>query len=685
MGVFLPYNFQLCLTNKSPLIASNYDREDLIVLQYRGDKMNTRRVFFALLVASAISVSSISAEESPTGSALFDKSAYTPDIATFMQIGACALQDVSWDGQDVYFTSGMSGVNQVYRLTPEGWPYQLTTFEDGAGFFALSPGGKLAVVGASVGGNEQSQLYLMDTRAGRLSQLTDKPTAQFGSVVWANDSRTFFFRTNEIKATDFYIFACDVNSGKYNVIFGDSVSNPGKFDPASVSPDGSTLIVQGYTSNFNTDLYLLDLKSGKYQQLSKDESDVVYGAPQLLPDNKTIWLTCNDNPSGLHRLATMTVGSPKVTYVEDGWLDAKWEIEGLSLTRDFKHIAVVLNEDGYNRLYLREFDTQKSLPAPPLEGMVGRAVMSKGGSCVISFSSASRTSDLWYWNPYNQQVKQLTFSMYAGIDRSAFVDPTLIRYKSFDGLEIPALLYLPAGYKKGTPIPFVVDAHGGPEGQSQPNFARNYQYLLLNGYGILAPNPRGSSGYGREYLALDDYKNRKNSLKDYKAAVEWLFANNYSAAGKVAIRGGSYGGYVVLGMITDYPDLFSAAIENVGIANFKTFLENTAAYRRSIREAEYGPLTDPEFLASISPIHKANLIKTPLLVIHGANDPRVPVGEARQMIAAIQANGGMVDSLIFVDEGHGAGKRPNIIIEYRKQVEFLDQHLKKSEMKTKGE
>jgi dipeptidyl aminopeptidase/acylaminoacyl peptidase len=200
---------------------------------------------------------------------------------------------------------------------------------------------------------------------------------------------------------------------------------------------------------------------------------------------------------------------------------------------------------------------------------------------------------------------------------------------------------------------------------------------MLNGYGIIAPNPRGSSGYGSKYMSLDNYKNRQNSLKDYKAAVEYLISNGYTKNGMIAIRGGSYGGYVVMGMITEYPTLFSAAIDVVGIVNFKTFLENTAPYRRALREAEYGPLSDPEFLASISPIHKAHTIKTPLLVIHGENDPRVPVGEARQIIAAVQSNGGIVDSLIFPDEGHGASKRVNIIAEYRKQVEFLDKHLKK--------
>ncbi|MDF1544816.1 MAG: S9 family peptidase, partial [bacterium] len=307
--------------------------------------------------------------------------------------------------------------------------------------------------------------------------------------------------------------------------------------------------------------------------------------------------------------------------------------------------------------------------------MIGGGYFDQNGNVLLSYSGPTHAPDVWRWSPTTGELKQLTFAIYAGIDRGMFNPPQLIKYKSFDGLEIPAFLYLPADYKPGSPIPFLISAHGGPESQFQPDFIRNFQYMMLHGYGILAPNPRGSSGYGREYLNLDNYKNRKHSLQDYKAGVEWLIENKYTAPGKLAIRGGSYGGYVVLGMITEYPDLFSAAIDVVGIANFKTFLQNTKAYRRALRESEYGPLSDPEFLDSISPIHKANLIKTPLLVIHGENDPRVPVGEARQILEAVIANGGVADSLIFPDEGHGASKRPNVIASYRKQIEFLNTHL----------
>jgi dipeptidyl aminopeptidase/acylaminoacyl peptidase len=404
-----------------------------------------------------------------------------------------------------------------------------------------------------------------------------------------------------------------------------------------------------------------------------------------MADNKTLWLTCNDNPDGISRLATMTIGSPTVNFVQESWLDPKWEVEGVAFSRDYKYMVVQQNEDGYARLKMRDVAAKKDLPNPPLEGILGSPIFDQDGGCIMSFSSATRAPDVWRWNPKTKALSQVTFSIYAGIDRNLFREPKLIRYKTFDGRMIPAFMYLPPDYKPGTAVPFIVDAHGGPESQFRPDFIRNFQYLMLNGYGVLAPNVRGSSGYGIEYLNLDNYKNRKDSLKDYKAGVDWLVAEGYTKPGMIGIRGGSYGGYVVFGMITEYPELFNAAIGIVGIANFQTFLENTAPYRRALREAEYGPLSDPEFLKSVSPIHKADQIKTPLLVVHGANDPRVPVSEARQILKAVQMNGGIADSLIFLDEGHGTGKRVNTIAEYRKHVSFFDSFLKPKTLGGKSE
>lgn len=621
---------------------------------------------------------SLAAQTGPKDQSLLHKDKYIPDIATFLQIGANVFTAASWDGSSVYFSSSASGASQIYRLTDRGWPYQLTMFEDGIDFFTLSWGGDMAIVGASVGGSEQSQLYLMDTQTGRLVALTNSPKARYGSVVWAKDDRSIYYNSTEENGKDFFVYKMDIASGTALKVFGDS---SGYFWIADLSQDGARMIIANQRSNVANDLFLLDLASGKYQKLNSDSGNVLYQSATLMPDNQTIYWLSNDNKNGIARVAKLKLGKPGVEFLDDGWIDPRWEISSLFFSRDYKFMGALVNEDGYSRLRLREVETAQFLNPPPLDGIITDGGFDKAGNVYFSFNGPTRTNDVWRWNPRESELTQLTFATYAGIDRELFSEPKLIHYTSFDGLEIPAFVYLPKNFTPGTPVPFVIDAHGGPEGQSQPYFTRNVQYLLLNGYGVMLPNVRGSEGYGRDYLNLDNYKNRKHSLMDYKAAAEWLVKQGYSAPGKLAIRGGSYGGYVVYGMITDYPELFSAAIGSVGIVNFVTFLQNTAPYRRALREAEYGPLEDSAFLKEISPIHKAHLIKTPLLVIHGANDPRVPVGEARQIIAAIQQQGGIVDSMIFADEGHGSGKRSNIIPEYQKQIQFLNTYLRNTEMK----
>ncbi len=629
-----------------------------------------RKILISTLILIFAFSSLAIADEGTKTKSLLDAGKYVPDIGTFLQIGANSPAGINWDGDKIFFRSSTSGASQIYRITDAGWPYQLTTFEDGVDYFVLAHNGLIAIVGASVGGSEQSQLYLMDTETGRVLKLTDFEDVQIGSVTWAKNDASIYYRSNEENKRDFFLYEMNIATGEAKKI----LNNPGYNAIADLSQDGKMMIVANYTSNVNNDLFLLDLTSGDFKALTKDEGDVVYGSPTLMPDNKTIWLVCNGNKDGIARLAKMTVGSSKVEYATDGWLDPQWEVEGIGFSRDFKTMGAQINEEGYNRLKLRVVESGKELPSPPLDGMLGFSGADKNGNLLLSFSGPTQAPECWLWNPHTEKLKQLTFSIYAGIDRKIFTAPKLIKYKSFDGLEIPAFLYLPADYD-GKPIPFIVSAHGGPEGQFQPAFIRNFQYLMLNGFGIIAPNPRGSSGYGRDYMNLDNYKLRKNSLKDYKAAVEYLLENNYTQKGQIGIRGGSYGGYVVLGMITEYPEMFNAAIDVVGIANFKSFLEITKPYRRALRESEYGPLSDPEFLESVSPIHKAHLIKTPLFVIHGENDPRVPVGEARQIIKAVNDNGGIVDSLIFPDEGHGARKRVNVIESYRRQVAFYKKHL----------
>jgi len=609
-------------------------------------------------------------QAAPDMSAYFGSDVYIPDIETFMQIGWTASPDITPDGRRIFFETGITGVTQLYTLTEDGWPYQLTMFPDGIDWYVLSYSGNVAIVGASVGGSEQSQLNLVDTHTGRTRQLTDMPEIQFGSVVWSRDEKSIYFRSNMENKRDFKLYRMTLANKNYEKL----LDVEGWNGWASISLDGNKLVYYNASSNVNSDLYLYDIESGATEYLTPHEGDVSYGAAYFSADGSKLYITSNDNEQGLSMRATLDLATKEIVFIDP---EVKWEVESMSMNPDRTVMAWIINEDGYARMKLAEVATGQALPTPDLNGIVGGIAFSNSSKMLLTFNSPTQTTDVWSWDWKTQQLRKITHSTYAGIDPTIFTEPKLIRYKTFDGLEIPAFLYLPADYKGG-PIPFVMDIHGGPEGQFRPFFNRHFQYLMLNGFGVFAPNVRGSEGYGRDYLAMDNYKNRLNSVKDMKAGADWLIASGYTKEGIIGIKGASYGGYMTMAAITEYPGFFSAAIDNVGIVNFVSFLEKTSAYRRYLREAEYGPLTDKEFLKSISPIHKANLIDTPLLVVHGENDPRVPVGEARQIIKAIKDRGGVVDSLIFPDEGHGVGKMKNRLVYYRKMIEFFDKYLKKS-------
>jgi len=290
----------------------------------------------------------------------------------------------------------------------------------------------------------------------------------------------------------------------------------------------------------------------------------------------------------------------------------------------------------------------------------------------------SRTAaNVWAIAAESRAVTRWTESSLGTVSADTLVKPQLIHYTSFDGLSIPAFYFKPQGVTG--PLPVVIDIHGGPEAQSRPLFRPLTQYLVSQGYAVLLPNVRGSTGYGKAHSHLDDVYKRMDSVADIKAAYEWLVTLGGAAADRVALFGGSYGGFMVLSALATYPDLWAAGVDVVGIASFVTFLENTSAYRRKVREAEYGSLEcDRAFLTQISPLTHVNQITAPLMVIHGANDPRVPVSEAEQIVTALQQRGITVEYLNYPDEGHGLAKLANRLDAYPRVVQFLDRHLKGS-------
>ena len=591
-----------------------------------------------------------------------------PSIDDFIQIGSAGDPRISDDGTAVFFASPMAGVNEVYELLRSGWPYQLTVFPDGIDFYEISYTGRRIAVGASSGGSEQSSLYVIDTDTDIITPVKLAEGVQHGSPVWGPDERHLYFRSNEETSRDFYIYGIDVTTGQVEKIW----EREGWNEPVAVSGDGALLLASRSTSNTNNDLYMVDLKVGGAVLLTPHEGDCTFEDAHLTPDMEYVYFVTNQTDDGIGRVARKRVPDGAVEFINP---DSPWETEEMELSQDGHLLAWIENAEGYSQLRIRSLADSTAVEFGDMRGVITGIDASNAETVVFAFENGTTPRDVWKYDVAEDDLSRLTRSTLAGIDPSLFVEPELIHYRSFDGLGIPAFLYLPRDWN-GKPIPFVMEIHGGPESQFRPGFIRNFQYLVSDGYGVLAPNVRGSSGYGREYMQLDDYRKREDAIRDIQEGAKWLVDGGYATYGKIGIKGGSYGGYATLAALVAYPNVFGAGIDDVGIANFVTFLTNTAPYRRALREAEYGPLSDKQFLEEISPLTHAERITTPLLIVHGMNDPRVPVSEARQIAAAVRARGGEVDTLIFADEGHGAAKLSNRLIFYRTMVGFLDKHLK---------
>jgi len=602
-----------------------------------------------------------------------------------MQIGAATNPVLTRDGETLFFTTTMSGTRQLYRLTKEGWPYQLTFFPDGMRDFNLSRDGRTMAVTAAPGGNERYQIYLLDVGSGLTREITRETDARFGVPAFSPDDRRIYFTGNADSVADFYVYEQDLDTGQRTIVD----RRAGWNNLVDISEDGGWLLVSHTNSGGDNDLYAVSTTGGGTRHLTPHQGEVLYSAALFSKDPGLIYVLADDNPDGIPRLATVSGEPPRLAYLspEDR---SPWEIESLVISPDYKILAWVVNEEGWGKLHLWDIEQRRPLPVPDLDGIIAAPSLcdSKRGRIAFVYNSPLETADIWTWDwavpsrwlrdqGDRGRLRKRTFSTYAGIDPAWFTPPELIHYESFDGTRIPAFLYLPVGSRQG-PRPFIIDVHGGPELQFRPYFNRHFQYLLLNGYGILAPNVRGSTGYGRSFMEADNYKKRLDSVKDLAWGAKYLIQGGLTTPQQLGVKGASYGGYMTLAALTEFPELFGAGVDEVGIANFETFYAKTAAYRRDLRASEYGPTEDVEFLRSISPIHKVDRIRGALLVVHGENDPRVPVGEARQILRALTGRGVPVDSLIFPDEGHGVSKLANRLVLYRRMVEFFDRHLKKA-------
>ncbi len=570
------------------------------------------------------------------------------------------------DGKKIAYLNNSTGTFQIYlKYLDNNESIKLTDFEDEVSFASYSPKEDLIAFGKSEKGNENMQIFLLDVKTKNIVPITDNPKAKYVWGKWSLDGKFFSYSSTQRNGKDFDVFIYNLDTSQHELVLdiGGSCGSMG------FSPKNNYLIVSRSKGNVENDLFLVDLKNKLHKQINIQDDIAEYGSPCWSLDENGFFLRTNYKKD----FAGVSFYNLTEKKFEEVY-SPNFDVESLSISYDGKLISLVINKKGYFCLEIFSVQGWKKLYCTE-DKMVGGYSWSKVNySLAIALESSQEPQAIWILSSDFKQLKQFT-EHESKVPSSTFVKEDLINYNSFDGLKISSFIYMPK--KHNGKLPAIIYLHGGPEGQTQPFFSPLFQYFVANGYAVICPNVRGSTGYGKYFATLDDKRKRLDSVKDMVALSEFLKRDKNIDVNKLSLFGGSYGGFMVLAGLAFYPNLWAAGVCIVGISNFVTFLENTAPYRRSLREYEYGSLNeDREFLISASPYHSADKIKAPLFLIHGANDPRVPLSEARQIAEKIRSHNGKVELLVYNDEGHGLSKLKNRLDAYPKVVDFLNKNFK---------
>ncbi|MGB5666355.1 MAG: S9 family peptidase [Maribacter sp.] len=540
---------------------------------------------------------------------------------------------------------------------------QISFFEEPVsnGSFCPSPDYNGFLFTKDIGGNEFSQIYWYNMNTRISEMISDGSSRNFG-IVWSNKGDRFAFTSSRRNKKDFDIYISDMKSPKTAVIKVDR--GAGYWIAADWSPDDSKLIVIQYLSSTKSNSFILDLKTKELTQINDDKTEAVFLARYWDKTGKKIYATTNLGKE-FNTLVQYDVQTKKIEYITG---DIAWDIEEGVMNKARTKVAFTVNENGFSQLYLMDIKSNKyeKIPNLPIGQIYSFKFHPSREVLAMVLNTTETPGDVYSLDLNTRKIKRWTTSEVGGLDTSLFPKPELINYETYDEIDgekrnIPAFVYKPLNAKG--PLPVMISIHGGPEGQHTPYFSSFYAFLANEmGIAVVAPNVRGSSGYGKTYLKLDNGFNRENSVKDIGKLLEWIGNNPGFDKDRIAVYGGSYGGYMVLSSMYNFSDKLKCGIDIVGISNFVTFLENTEEYRRDLRRAEYGDERDPkmrEYLLSISPTNHVVEFTKPLFVIQGANDPRVPASESEQMVKSIRENNGEVWYMLAKDEGHGFRKKEN--------------------------
>ena len=564
-----------------------------------------------------------------------------------------------------------------YVRMPGGARTQLTFYKEPArgGLFRPKRGDGFVFL-KDVGGNEFYQLFRYNLAGGDVTMLTDGKSRNTGPE-WSRDGALLAYNSTRRNGKDNDLYVIDPSDPKTDRRVAELEG--GGWGVHDWSPDVKTLLVGEYISVNESYLWLVDAANGEKRLVTPKggAEKIAYESARFTKDGRGVFAT-TDKGGEFLRLAHVALDTGEHTFLTK---DIKWDVEDFALSHGGNTLAFITNEDGVSRLYL--LDTQskqrKRVESVPTGVMTGLRWHENDQDLGFTLVSARSTADAYSVDATTGRLDRWTFSETGGLNPETFAEPKLVRWTSFDGLPLSGFLYLPDEKKFPGKRPVIVDVHGGPEGQFRPVFLGRDNYLINElGVAILFPNVRGSSGYGKTFLTLDNVMKREDSYKDIGTLLDWIKTQPRLDASRAMVTGGSYGGHMTFVAAVRYSDRLRCAMPEVGMSNLVSFLERTEAYRRDLRRVEYGDERDPkvrDFLLKIAPLNNAKQIRTPLFVVQGANDPRVPATEAEQMVSTVRGNGQDVWYLLAKDEGHGFAKKKNRDFLLYAKVMFVKQHL----------
>jgi dipeptidyl aminopeptidase/acylaminoacyl peptidase len=594
-------------------------------------------------------------------------------VAMLAKLGSASQPRFSADAKQVAFVTNISGSPQIWVVSAAGgWPDQITALDDPVTAIEWSPYAKRIAFQSAPGGGLNEQVYVMRPDGSGVRRVTEGGKTNNQLNEWTPDSKSLLIGSSRRTPAAIDIWRVDVASGTWTSV----ATSTGVANVSDVSDDGKYALVTRLASRGDNNVYRVAIDGSSEILLTPHTPPALFGSAEFGPNADTIYLAGNPDRD-LTAFGRITVRDGKATPFEVVASRNDAELATFEINHR-KSVAVLSwNVAGRTELSMFDFAQSKERPGPKLPGdTAGVWGFSRDDKTLaLTIAGADRPTDISLLNMGDASLKQITRSPHPGVDLTSLSKPELVKYTADDGLQLSGWLYRPRDAKP--PYPMVFSFHGGPEGQERPGLNSTYQALTANGIAVFAPNVRGSSGFGKKFVNLDNGAQRVNGVRDIKASVDHMVKSGLADAKRLAIMGGSYGGYMVMAGVTQYPEMFAAGADLFGVVNFETFFKHTEPWMAAISTKEYGdPATEAQMLRDLSPIHNVDRVKTPLIVLHGANDTNVPVVEAEQVVDSLKKRNIPVQYILFPDEGHGWRKTPNRLRSTVEIVKFFREYLK---------